>query len=196
MTNLGTAAVTGTLTNGPTYSASNGGILTLDGTNDYVRFNDTPGSLIPTAGLTLIAWARTSTKDKYLVDKMNGGSANPGYRLNFGSAGGVVFGVNSTVIGSSVNQADGAWMMLSGVWIPSVLLTLRRNNATLATTTTGVPSAILAQTAPLRWGARANNADYWNGPIARLVIFGRSLSAAELAAEYEAHYARFGLPAL
>ena len=195
VTNLGTASVAGTLTNSPIWTPSNGGTLTLDGVNDYVQFNDTAGSLIPAAGLTLIVWARTSANDKYLVDKIHGSPANPGYRLNFGSAGGIVFGVNSTAIASPAGQADGAWMMISGVWVPSVSLTLKRNNATLATTTISVPSAISAQTVPLRWGARATNADYWNGSIARLVIFGRSLSAAELAAEYEAHRARFGLPA-
>jgi len=195
LANLGTASVAGTLTGGPTYSPTDGGTLPLDGVNDYVQFNDTGGSLIPTAGLTLIVWARTSVSDKYLVDKINGSTANPGYRLNFGSTGGIVFGVNAAAIASSVGQADGLWMMLSGVWVPSTSLTLRRNNTTLATTTTSVPSAISAQATPLRWGARTTNSDYWNGPIARLVIFGRSLDASELAAEYAANRARFGLPA-
>jgi hypothetical protein len=195
LTNLGTASCAGTLTGGPTWSPSGGGTLPLDGVNDYVQFNDTGGSLIPTAGLTLIVWARTSINNKYLVDKKNGSFANPGYSLEFNSVGAISFGVMSALATSSTGQANGAWMMLSGAWVPSTSLTLRRNNTTLATTTTSVPSAISAQTTALRWGARANNSDYWNGSIARLVIFGRSLNASELAAEYAANRARFGLPA-
>jgi hypothetical protein len=193
LTNLGTASVAGTLINGPTFSSANGGILILDGINDYVAFNDTASQLIPTGGLSVIAWARTGTNDKYLVDKQNGAAANAGYRLELNSGGAIAFGVMSTTITSPNGQANGAWMMLAGVWTPSVSLRLLRNLSVLATTTTNVPAIILPQSTPMRWGARANNADYWNGSISRLRIESRALSDAELTSEFNAYRSRYSL---
>jgi hypothetical protein len=194
LTNLGTASVAGTLTNGPVYSAANGGILTLDGTNDYVIFNDSGAQLLPTSGLTVITWIRTSVPDKWILDKQNANGANLGYRLEFNSGGAIVFGLSGVSATSSGGQANGAWMMLSGVWVPSVSLTLRRNKVTLVSQTLSVPSAIGTQATPMRWGGRSNNADYLNGNIARLLIYGNSLSEPQLLAEYAAQRERFGLP--
>lgn len=49
---------TGTLTNGPTYSATNGGVFVLDGVNDYI---DIPGINLTSTNYTVIGAARYTT---------------------------------------------------------------------------------------------------------------------------------------
>jgi hypothetical protein len=49
----------GTLTNGPTYSSSNGGSLVLDGVDDYINFS----SFVNPYSETVIVWARSATEN-------------------------------------------------------------------------------------------------------------------------------------
>ena len=76
--NLSVNANNGTLTNGPTFSSTNNGNIVFDGTNDYIAFTDS--GLIPTTGLTVSAWFKTTVADRWLVDKSAGGNIN-GYKL-------------------------------------------------------------------------------------------------------------------
>ena len=46
--------VIGTLINGPTFSLNNGGSITFDGTDDYVRIN--PNNIQPSAELSIESW--------------------------------------------------------------------------------------------------------------------------------------------
>jgi hypothetical protein len=201
LNNLGTATgIVGTLTNGPVYSTANGGILTLDGTNDYVQFNDST-ELMPTTGLTVIAWTRTGVADRWLIDKRFGvtpAGVGGGYAIAGGGATGVLeWGVNGRAIVSSVPVNNNTWMMLCGVWVPSSSLTLQRNNTVLATTASGVPATLGTQAAPLRWGGRSSfNVDHWNGQVAILKVFSTALTPSERLAEYNGSRARYGLPAL
>ena len=193
--NLGTVAgITGTLTGGPTFSTANGGILPLDGSNDFVQFNNTGTQLVPTAGLTLIAWARIATNDKWLVDGVGGNRTGAGYALA-SSGQPLEFYVNNRVISNPSGNFNNQWAMFSGVWVPSTSMTLRRNGAILTSATTTIPAAIGTPTAPLRWGARTTG-DFINGAISVIKVIGAALSQAELAAEYETFRGRFGLPAL
>jgi hypothetical protein len=196
LTNLGSVAgVSGTLTNGPVFSPLNGGTLLLDGLNDYVQFNNAGTQLVPTTGLTIIAWARSLNNDKWLVDGIGGNRAAAGYALAAdGSA--LQFYVNNRPVANPGGNFNNQWGMFSGVWVPSTSMTLRRNGTVLVTANTTIPATIGTPTAPLRWGARATNQDYTNGAISIIKVIGAALSQAELAAEYETFRGRFGLPAL
>lgn len=196
ITNLGTSGGNGTLTNGPTYSSSDGGVLTLNGTNQYVQFSDTGNSIIPSNGLTIIAWTKTSVTDRFLVDKGGGALEGAGYVLYFSGGGNIQFSINNTTVTTTLaSQANGQWMMLSAIWMPSTSMTIRRNTTSMTTTATGVtPSAISISSYSLRWGGRAlGAADHWNGSISRLVIDSRAWSNAELSTEFNAYRARYGL---
>ena len=196
LTNLGSVAgVSGTLTGGPTFSTANGGTLPLDGVNDYVQFNDSGAQLVPTTGLTIIAWARIATNDKWLLDKIGGNRTAAGYALTADGAA-LQFYVNNRFIANPSGNFNNTWGMFSGVWVPSTSMTLRRNGAILATATTTIPATLGSQATPLRWGGRATNQDYTSGAISIIKVIGAALSQAELAAEYETFRGRFGLPAL
>jgi hypothetical protein len=197
LSNLGSVAgVSGTLTGGPVFSTANGGILPLDGVNDYVQFNDSGTQLVPTAGLTIIIWARIATNDKWSLDKIGGNRAAAGYALTADGAA-LQFYVNNRFIANPSGNFNNTWGMFSGVWVPSTSMTLRRNVTTiLATATTTIPATLGSQATPLRWGGRATNQDYISGAISVIKIIGAALDTAALAVEYETFRSRFGLPAL
>ncbi len=196
ISNLGSVAgVSGTLTGGPTFSTANGGILPLDGVNDYVQFNDSGTQLVPTTGLTIIAWARIATNDKWLLDKIGGNRAAAGYALTADGAA-LQFYVNNRFIANPSGNFNNTWGMFSGVWVPSTSMTLRRNGTTLVTTATAIPAKLGSQAAPLRWGGRATNQDYISGAISIIKVIGAALDTAALVVEYETFRSRFGLPAL
>jgi hypothetical protein len=52
-TDLSGRGINGTLTNGPTYSSSNGGVLTFDGTDDFVNCGTSP---FPAGNISVFAW--------------------------------------------------------------------------------------------------------------------------------------------
>ena len=192
--NLGTVAgVSGALTGGPTFSMANGGTLPLDGVNDYVQFNNTGTQLVPTTGLTLSAWARITTSDKWLLDGIGGNRTGAGYAFT-SSGQSFEFYVNNRAIANPTGNFNNQWAMWSGVWAPTSM-TLRRNGTVIASANTTIPATIGTPTAPLRWGARTTG-DFINGAISMIKVIGAALSQAELAAEYETFRGRFGLPAL
>ena len=69
-TDLSQTAITGSLTNGPTFSSVNNGAILFDGTNDYVNFGD-PGNIgIDLSDKTISCWIyKTANGDYGLVDK-------------------------------------------------------------------------------------------------------------------------------
>jgi hypothetical protein len=194
--NLGTASVSGTLTGSPVYSAAFGGNLQLNGVTDYVQFNDTGAQLVPTVGLTVIAWARLATADRWLLDKAGGSRTGTGYAFaGNGPAGQIDFQINGKVISSLNGQFNNTWTMLSGTWVPSTSMTFRRNDTVLAQTTTTVPSSLGTVNTSMRWGARTPG-DFTNGAISIIKVIQKALTATELADEYELYRGRYGLPAL
>jgi hypothetical protein len=106
----------GTLTNGPTYSSDGGGSIVFDGTNDYIAFTDS--NLLPTAGLTLSCWFKTSVGDKWLIDKSAAGVVN-GYNLISTSANGIQLTINNRQFSLSNSIITGNWMVITGTWTPS-----------------------------------------------------------------------------
>jgi hypothetical protein len=57
---------TGTLTNGPLLSSSNGGVIVLDGTNDYISFNNAYASGFGiSANATISIWAKITDENYY-----------------------------------------------------------------------------------------------------------------------------------
>ena len=65
--------VAGTLTNGALFSNIDGGIVTLDGVNDYISLQQTP--IVNTGQVTLEVWFRTTqTSQALILQTVNYGS--------------------------------------------------------------------------------------------------------------------------
>ena len=183
----------GTLTNGPTFDGVNGGSIVFDGANDFVDFTDS--GLLPTAGLTVSTWYKTSVADKWLVDKAAASYVN-GYSISSTGAGGIVFQVNAIGVGPSagfISANAGNWINIIGTWTPSTSLILYSQGTQLAINTTSIPASINNPSANLRVAGRANNTDYWNGSVAQVSIYNRALSANEVLQNFNATRSRFNV---
>jgi len=184
----------GTLTNFGSqtiWNKDNGGSIVFDGTNDYASFSD--ANLLPTAGLTVCAWFKTTVANKWIIDKSNGGITN-GYLLAGTSAGNMVFYINNISVNSNPSTVtSGLWINIVGTWTPSNSLILYQNGVQVATNTTSIPATINNPSANLQIGRRATAVDYWNGNIAQTQIYNRALTASEVLQNYNALKSRFNL---
>jgi hypothetical protein len=179
-----TSAIGGTLVNGVTYSSSNMGYFTFDGTNDYINAgNDT--SLQISSG-TISAWAKAS-------------SPGGGYRgiiaKQFAYGMFYVDGVftaydwqAASPRSSGINIADGAWKHL--------VLTFSGGAGTLYINGSSVLSAVYNisnNASNLFIGAEANANQYAACNIAQVLVYNRAITASEVLQNYNSTKKRYGL---
>lgn len=81
----------GILTNGPTYNTDNGGIILLDGVNDYINVNR---SNILGNNFTVSAWIKLNTGFGVLMNVFSGGYDATWYPAIYGSKTGWYTGTN------------------------------------------------------------------------------------------------------
>ncbi len=179
----------GTLTNGPTWSASGkfGSAILFDGTNDFVNVNDA-NSLDLTNGMTIEAWINASnlTGYKTVICKENGtnnlayalspnnsasGSANqrPNTRIRIGNTTTTVTGTTKLVLNT--------WTHIASTYNGSVLR-LYINGVQVSTA--NVTGNMAATTNPLRIGGTTALSQYFTGLIDEVRIYNRALSQSEI----------------
>lgn len=186
----------GTLTNGPTFSSSNGGSVVFDGVNDYVETNYVPpsstsysigfwakssgtgasnraiGNGDSTAGAsgTGIIWGFTSSDTIYFLRR----TANDGTRdITSSSIPNLLTAIHYVV--GTYNTASGSVLYVDGVQVGS--------NINLGYT----------GSLTLRIGRDGNGTDAFNGTIYNAHIYNRALSAAEIRQNFNATRGRYGI---
>jgi hypothetical protein len=188
-TDLSGGGNNGTLTNGPTFNSGNGGTIVFDGSNDFIDFT-TDSNLLPTAGLTVSAWFKTTVADKWILHKSN--TLNTiGYNFNGSSNGTADFIVNGSGVNSGFSIATGNWINLVGTWTPSTSIRMYRDGVLNSTSTTSIPASITDPSTIIEIGRRSSGGDYWNGTIASVSIYNRALTATEIAQNYNALKSRY-----
>jgi hypothetical protein len=193
---------TGILTNGPTYSSANGGVLSFDGTNDYVTLG-TPALLnqvqVP---LSICVWARANSLGTYntLWGVYKGITSHQLYSLFRVDSGTLkYYGSNS----SGGFQSQGTLTISTNVWyfysvivsgsISSPTVTMYLNNSSQSFSYSAFSSTPDA-TVDFRVGSNQSApSECWNGNIAQVCWYNRALSAAEVRQNYHATKGRFGL---
>jgi hypothetical protein len=183
----------GILTNSPTFSSSNNGFFTFNGSTQYVD-SGTNNNLVPTVGLTVCAWAKTTVADKFLVDRENAG-LTAGYWFAGTSSAKFQFAVNSsaTQVTSLTSITTGNWLYMVGTWVPSVSIIVYLNGVFEAQNTTSIPSSIIDPAVNVWIARRRNGADLWNGNIASVIIYNRALSASEVYQNFAAMRGRYSV---
>jgi hypothetical protein len=187
---------TGTLTNGPTYSTSNGGTLVFDGTNDYVSVADSTTTNTLSAITIEIVVKYTSTANQILAQKWNYG-INAGYGIEI---------FNSTLYGyciasgSSYTTVSISSYPANGIYYFTLTMSggsqkLYANGVQVGSTAGGgVPSFGSYE---LRLGGRSNgsggNDSKLTGNIYLLKLYNTALTAAEVLQNFNALRGRFGL---
>lgn len=191
----------GTLTNGPTFSSSNGGSILFDGVNDRV---DLPAGFSNfTSGLTFEAWVRPQTGlPQYgrIIELGNGVRTN---NIFFYAPGNGYIclemqypdGVNQTIGGCSAINAltFDVWQHWVGM-LTGTQVILYKNGVQSGNPTgqTNLPTNT-SRTVNSIGTTSGNYREFWKGNIAQLRIYNRALSATEVGQNYNATRSRFGL---
>jgi hypothetical protein len=191
-TDLSRNANNGTLVNSPTYSSTNGGNLTFNGTNQY---GSTPLSLGGYTAFTLAAWIRTTTASKeimatYGVTNIFEFWINPNKTASiytYGSS--TAYRASATVVGT------GSWVYCVGVYnAATTTLNMYVNGVLDNGTLTGtIPASVAAGASTVVIGNVNSGSYFFNGVMGQLSIYNRALSAAEIAQNYNALRGRYGL---
>jgi len=185
----------GTLTNGPTYSSTNGGSIVFDGIDDYVSCGN--NSILQLSQGTISAWVKT----------LNPGS---GFRsiitkqFNYGlfCYDGVLITYdwgNGLVRTTGLNIADNSWKHIcmtftTNTGTPSNNAIIYSNGSSILTTTIKRNDSFNIEF-EIANGGTGNGGDtqQLNGNIANVQIYNRTLSSTEILQNYNAQKSRFGL---
>jgi hypothetical protein len=190
---------TGTLTNGPTYSATNGGSIVFDGINDYVSCT---GSLTVTAA-TFVAWIRRDgTQNPYdgIIYCRGTGSNVSG--LAIGQTGttneiGYTWHNQSSsyFFTSNLTIPDLTWCMIA-VSVTSTAATLylcQTSGITTATNTTSHPSTLLSNIHLAQDNVPPLYDRWFKGNIGAAQIYNKALTADEISTNFNALRNRYGI---
>jgi hypothetical protein len=181
----------GTLTNGPTYSATNGGSIVFDGSNDYVQCT---GSLTVTAA-TFVTWIkRNGSQGTYDGILFSRGTNTTG--MNFFSSNQLGYHWNDSSStynwSSGLTIPDATWCMIAvSVTSTSATAYLCQTGGTTTATNTVNHSSSLLNDIKLALDDAA--ARYFNGNIAIAQLYNIALSADQVSQNFAADRARFGV---
>ena len=188
-TNLSASGNNETLTNGPTYSSANGGVIVFDGGDDYAPIG-TSGFPFGSSAGTLSGWANATSAaagNAYWIISYGSAAANQSrfigiYNQTYYFGG---YSNDITAVGFQTNT----WFNMVGVYDgtnASMYI-----NGVLVSGPTAKTWNTVASTAQI--GRQTNGGEYWNGRVSNTQIYNRALTAAEISQNYNALKHRFGL---
>lgn len=183
-----------TLYNSPTYSASNGGILTFDGTNDYAQANSSSTFAFGTGNFTLEVWIYPQSFASYthmiaLPDQ--GTFALKASRTGDGVEGSIYFYSPAY----STSGSTPGWILTLNRWQHVVFkressVGYAYLDAALAGSKPGFTNNFTAQLLNIHNGWAS---EFTQCSIANVRIYNRSLSDAEIKQNFDALRNRFGV---
>lgn len=181
----------GTLTNGPTYSSAGGGSIVFDGTNDFVQCS---GSVTATAA-TFVAWIRRNgTQGSYDGILISRGSTTTG--MMFQSSNQLAYIWNGTVNTytwqSGLIVPDLTWCMVA-VSVNSTSATAYLCQSSGITSATNTVSHTSTTLDDIKIGQEDFGGRFFDGSIAIAQLYNTALSAEQVAQNFRADRARFGV---
>jgi len=181
----------GTLTNGPTYSSADGGSIVFDGTNDYVQCT---GSLTATAA-TFVAWIRRNgNQGQYDGILFSRGTNITGMDFQLSNQLGYTWNnaVNTYNWNSGLIVPDLTWCMIAvSVTSSSATAYLCQSSGITSATNTVSHTSTTLDDIKIAFDDAA--ARYFAGNIAIAQLYNIALSAEQVAQNFAADRARFGL---
>ena len=177
----------GTLTNGPTYSAADGGQIVFDGTNDFVACGN--AASLQTTSVTLEVWFKspnTNTGVRYLFGKESAHSLVTDAKVLCAVDEGAAIRRST-----GVDVCDNAWrqavLATSGTGSNNTIVYI--NGSAVLTTTT----SILSQSLGVSVVATSGGLFPAIGNVAIARFYNRAISASEVSQNWNTNRARFGL---
>jgi hypothetical protein len=190
-TDLSGAGNNGTLTNDPTYSATDGGSIVFDGTNDFVQCS---GSLTVTAA-TFVSWIRRNgTQGTYDGILFSRGTNTTGMNFQVSNQLGYHWNdANNTYDWQSgLTVPDATWCMIA-VSVTSTAATAYLCQTSGTTTATNTVSHSSSTLDDIKIAQDDAGSRFFNGRIATAMIYDRALSADEIATNFNALRSRYGI---
>ena len=190
-TDLSGNSRTGTLTNGPTYSATNGGSIVFDGSNDYVQCLGSP----TVTAATFVTWIkRNGSQGTYDGILFSRGTNTTGMNFYTSNQLGYHWNDSSSTYNwsSGLTIPDATWCMIA-VSVTSTAATAylcQTGGTTTATNTVNHGSSLLDDIKLARDEASSR---YFNGNIAVAQLYNIALSAAQVSQNFQADRGRFGV---
>jgi hypothetical protein len=195
---------TGTLTNGPTFSTTNGGNIIFDGTNDYVDTVNT-GTTFQFANVTFTVslWIKTTSSTGGIIISKGATASTAGWLFQFDSSGTVSGttkgsdGINTYNRSSTATVNNNTWRNIVSVYTTNTT-TLGSNTTSiyidgvLSNGTGTLGGAVYATTTDTIQIGRRPTGAYWSGSVSNIQIYNRALSATEILQNYNATKSRFG----
>jgi len=181
----------GTLTNGPTYSATNGGSIVFDGTDDFVQCS---GSVTATAA-TFVAWIRRNgsqgTYDGILSSR---GTSVTGMQFYSSDQLGYVWNnaVNTYTWNSGLTVPDLTWCMIA-VSVTSTAATAYLCQSSGITSATNTVSHTSTTIDDIKIGQEEFGSRFFTGNIAIAQLYNTALSVEQVSENFAADRARFGV---
>jgi hypothetical protein len=192
----------GTLTNGPTFSTDNGGLIDFDGTNDYVNFvtNATSNANIkPTSAISVELWVKFDTianDTRFASDWNQSGATADRWIYILGTGGRVRFFMRNTAGGDGGadirDLVTGVWYHMVGTFgdgFQSIYLNGNFANRRIFTGTLVGSNS----TYTVKLGGQVSAGPYLDGQIAQFRIYNKCLSRFEVAQNFDAYRLRFGI---
>lgn len=183
---------TGTLTNGPVYSNTNGGIIVFDGSNDFVDLTGATFSISGNASRSMFAWVKTTYNgNQGFIATGTPANSQAFILVKYGSYVGVMGYNNDFYPSSGKAIADGVWHYVGATFDGTNIRTyvdgvLDNTSGTFTYSTTGQNNYVGRSN-------HAGNENFINGSMGNAQIYNRTLSAAEVLQNYNATKGRFGL---
>jgi len=184
---------TGTLTNGPTFSAGNMGTIVFDGVDDYVNCGNN-SSINLTSYITLSTWTKKAYGSSASVAIDKGRDNYGAWSLLFDVVANKVefhcriSGTNSSVV-SNTSYGNNIWTNITAVFTGTNLLIYI--NGKLDNTTT-ISGTIGTNAIDFSIG-KANDGFNWSGQVANVLMYNTALSTTDVLQNYNAVKSRFGL---
>ena len=187
----------GTLTNGPTFDAGNGGSIVFDGSNDYITLGDVSSLKLATS-FTLECWAKTdgTSNVRSIAGNIDTTSDNCNYRIALTNNNDLAVGQftsggafkSTSITGPSNNT----WNHYVLTWDNANLI-IYLNTISASTSHSGsTPDTNSTNFYIGRFTSSGGSAnDFWDGQQSSVRVYNRALSADEVRSNYEATIGRY-----
>lgn len=189
--------ITGTLTNSPTYSTTNGGFFSFNGTNNFVVAQN--NTALDTQTPSVEVWVQTNALSQFgfWFEK---GEVNTQYSL-FQESGNIIWrmnigGVTSLSTTTSTYMNTSGWYQVVGtytsgtrrLYINGTLVNSDSQTGIIATNSGGMSIGVYGGFA----GANGRGY-YYSGSLAICRIYNKDLTANEVLQNFNANKTRFGI---
>jgi len=197
-TDLSGGGNNGTLTNGPTYSSSNGGSIDFDGVNDFAS---TPYVFPSSSSHTFSVWAKSASASvtNRPIGNADSGAGLTGTSIIWGfPTSSSVYIVRRAGANASTYDCSGTLTGLSSGWHNICVTYSHTGVGTLAYGDNNVIAsngslAFDGGDLTINIGKDGNGSDAFDGNIAHVTIYNRALSAAEVTQNFNALRGRYGI---